>query len=169
MYFLTNWGAKEPQNLTNHRVVVDFGCVCFPCLSGWGLLDFMWSCVPLRVFFVIRELLRKSSSYWLQIKLKRSVLLLFFWFLMYFSGRNRLVIKRNLPFFENADFSIISNHIPVIFWTFEDGVPTFPFGRICDPSLGFSPNHWAPSTAKYTREVWVCCCCHPGVEVQLYF
>ena len=23
IYFPTNWGAKEPQNLPNHRVVID--------------------------------------------------------------------------------------------------------------------------------------------------
>ena len=35
MYFPTNWGAKEPQNLPNHRVVVSL--VCFFWVPTAGL------------------------------------------------------------------------------------------------------------------------------------
>ena len=33
MYFPTNWGAKEPQNLPNHRVARS-GPVCSMCFSA---------------------------------------------------------------------------------------------------------------------------------------
>ena len=31
IYFPTNWGAKEPQNLPNHRVEDYFFVPCFLC------------------------------------------------------------------------------------------------------------------------------------------
>ena len=114
---------RDPQRVV-FFLDVDFGgvCVCvFPYLSGWGLLTvrFYVSCVPLRVFvFVIRELLIKEFKLLASNKAQEiCFVVVVFWFLMYFFGRNRLVIKRNLQFLENADF--FPSYRIISLWFFE--------------------------------------------------